>query len=68
MGKTGATIGSAAFKPLEAAVGLGNTMLACAGVSLLGFLLTFFFVVDKRGSRLSRVTGSGRTGLSDVNA
>lgn len=66
-----AALGSALFKPLDAAVGLGNTMLTCAAVSLLGFLLTAAFVEDKRGTRLSRITGSfptgpRRTGLSDV--
>ena len=49
MGKVGATLGSAAFKPIESATSLGFTMGLCAGVSLLGFLLTFAFVEDRRG-------------------
>ena len=48
-GKLGATIGSAAFVPLKQAIGLGGTLLACAVVSLLGLLLTVFFVEDRRG-------------------
>lgn len=49
-GKVGATIGSSAFKSLVAATSLEATMLACAGVSLAGLALTFFFVEDKRGA------------------
>ena len=50
-GKLGATIGSAAFKPLSQpdVLGLGNTMVLCAAVSLAGLLLTFAFVEDRRG-------------------
>jgi len=49
MGKVGATIGSAAFKPLDSATSLGFTMITCGIVSLLGLVLTFFFVEDRRG-------------------
>ena len=48
-GKVGATLGSAAFVPLKSAVGLGDTMLACAIVSLLGLFVTALFVEDRRG-------------------
>ena len=51
-GKVGATIGSSAFKSLVAATSLEATMLACAGVSVAGLVLTFFFVEDKRGAEM----------------
>jgi hypothetical protein len=51
-GKLGATIGSAAFKPLAEHAGLPATMLCCAAVSLLGLGLTYGFVEDKRGARM----------------
>ena len=35
--------------PLKAAVGLGDTMVVCAVVSLVGLLVTFLFVEDRRG-------------------
>jgi len=49
MGKLGAALGSAMFKPLVARVGLGGTLVACALVSLAGLLLTWLFVEDLRG-------------------
>jgi len=49
MGKAGATLGSSAFKPLDDATSLGLTMVVCAVVSLLGLVLTWFFVPDMRG-------------------
>lgn len=51
-GKAGATLGSSTFKMFSRSYGLGPTMLACAGVSLLGLLLTFFFVEDRRGKQM----------------
>ena len=51
-GKLGATIGSAAFKPLSEHAGLPATMMCCAAVSLLGLGLTYCFVEDKRGARM----------------
>jgi PHS family inorganic phosphate transporter-like MFS transporter len=50
-GKAGATLGSATFKLLVAdkSFGLGKTLILCAAVSLLGLLLTFGFVEDRRG-------------------
>ena len=47
-GKLGATIGSAAFKPMSVETSVGDTMVACAGVACLGFVLTYFFVEDHR--------------------
>ena len=47
-----AMIGSAAFKSLYSSAGLTATMLACAGVSVAGLVLTFFFVEDKRGANM----------------
>lgn len=49
LGKVGATLGSALFKPLDAHTSLGFTMGACAAVSLVGFAVTWFFVEDKLG-------------------
>lgn len=48
MGKLGATLGSAAFKPLKEAIGLQRTMVVCAALSLCGLLLTTLFVEDRR--------------------
>eukprot|EP00658_Telonema_sp_P-2_P011974 TRINITY_DN14576_c0_g1_i14.p1 TRINITY_DN14576_c0_g1~~TRINITY_DN14576_c0_g1_i14.p1 ORF type:complete len:211 (-),score=39.36 TRINITY_DN14576_c0_g1_i14:177-809(-) len=48
-GMSGAALGSAIFKTIESATSLPATMLLCAGVSLLGFAVTWFFVVDMRG-------------------
>merc|ERR1712072_1552178 len=48
MGKLGATLGSSAFKPLDDATSLSFTMVVCAAVSVLGFALTWLFVVDMR--------------------
>ena len=60
-GKLGATLGSAAFKPLSEHAGLPATMMCCAAVSLLGLGLTFYFVEDKRGARME-----GEEGRSSV--
>lgn len=49
MGKLGATVGSAVFKPLIKSTGLGGTMVGCALVSLAGLLVTWFYVEDLRG-------------------
>ena len=49
MGKLGATLGTAAFKSMQSAVGVDGTMVACAVVSLLGLIVTYFFVEDRRG-------------------
>lgn len=49
MGKLGATIGTAVFKPFEDATSLSWTLIACGLVSIMGFFLTYFFVEDARG-------------------
>ena len=56
-GKLGATLGSAAFKPLSEHAGLPATMMCCAAVSLLGLGVTFCFVEDKRGARMEGEEG-----------
>ena len=61
-GKAGATIGSAAFKPVNVESGLPATMLLCAGVSLLGLLVTFVFVEDKRGALMEGEAASSVDG------
>lgn len=52
MGKVGATIGSATFKPMKEEIGLSATMGVCAAVSLCGFFLTWFFIEDRRGQEM----------------
>ena len=49
MGKAGASLGSSTFTPMNELIHLPKTMLVCAFVALLGFLVTFFFVEDRRG-------------------
>ena len=49
MGKTGATLGSALFTPLENVLGLRAVMLLCAAISICGMCLTCAFVEDMRG-------------------
>jgi len=56
MGKVGATIGSSCFKPLADSTSLSLTMCMCAVVSLLGFALTWFFVVDRRDQPMESFT------------
>jgi len=53
MGKLGATVGSAIFKPLVVHTGLGGTLIACSLVSLCGMVVTWFFVEDLRGKEMS---------------
>jgi len=52
MGKLGATVGAALFVPLTAATSVQTVLLACAGVSWLGALVTWAFVEDRRGKRV----------------
>jgi len=59
-GKAGATLGASMFVPLKAAVGLGDTMVVCAAVSLVGLLITMLFVEDRRGKDME---GEGDAGL-----
>mmetsp|Transcript_10451 Transcript_10451/g.22190 ORF Transcript_10451/g.22190 Transcript_10451/m.22190 type:complete len:121 (-) Transcript_10451:96-458(-) len=57
MGKLGATLGSACFKPLVGVAGTAVTMLVCAAVSIAGFVITYFFVEDRRGLALEGEDG-----------
>ena len=52
MGKLGATVGAALFVPLTAATSVQTVLLACAGMSWLGALVTWAFVEDRRGKRV----------------
>eukprot|EP00929_Paragymnodinium_shiwhaense_P069093 TRINITY_DN34853_c0_g1_i3.p2 TRINITY_DN34853_c0_g1~~TRINITY_DN34853_c0_g1_i3.p2 ORF type:complete len:150 (+),score=32.14 TRINITY_DN34853_c0_g1_i3:920-1369(+) len=49
MGKAGATLGAAAFKPITNAFGASTCFEMCAGVAVMGALLTVFFIEDRRG-------------------
>lgn len=53
MGKVGATVGTACFKPMTAAFGAEVVFLLCAGCAIVGVLLTIFFVEDKRGQDMA---------------
>ena len=44
MGKVGALIGSASFSSIQSAVGLDGVYYVCAGVSLLGAIVTVVFI------------------------
>jgi hypothetical protein len=44
LGKVGALIGSASFEVIMDVVGLDGVYLICAGVSVLGMLVTLLFV------------------------
>merc|ERR1712100_354227 len=48
-GKAGAVLGAAAFQPIASAAGNGAAMAVCSVCALLGFILTMFFVEDRRG-------------------
>ena len=47
-GKVGAVVGSSAFKPL-ATLSLSATMIVCGVISLVGLVVTYVFVEDRRG-------------------
>jgi len=49
MGKAGAVLGSAAFKPIADSAGNGAAMALCAFCSVAGLILTALFVEDRRG-------------------
>lgn len=48
-GKIGAVLGALLFTPASAIYGDDKVMLICSVLSILGFLLTFFFVQEKVG-------------------
>lgn len=45
-GKIGAAIGTATFVPFSHTYGIAGTFIFCAIISLMGSILTFFFVHD----------------------
>eukprot|EP00747_Dinoflagellata_sp_TGD_P165952 gnl/TRDRNA2_/TRDRNA2_188017_c0_seq1.p1 gnl/TRDRNA2_/TRDRNA2_188017_c0~~gnl/TRDRNA2_/TRDRNA2_188017_c0_seq1.p1 ORF type:complete len:480 (+),score=64.28 gnl/TRDRNA2_/TRDRNA2_188017_c0_seq1:41-1480(+) len=49
MGKVGATLGSATFKPVVNTYGSADAFYLCAICALLGLLVTIFGVEDRRG-------------------
>ncbi|KAL1529839.1 hypothetical protein AB1Y20_000770 [Prymnesium parvum] len=49
-GKVGALVGSAAFKSIQDAVDLDGVYYVCAGVCLLGMLITHLFIPPATGS------------------
>jgi PHS family inorganic phosphate transporter-like MFS transporter len=52
-GKAGAVLGAAAFQPIASAGGNGAAMAVCSVCALLGFILTMFFVEDRRGKGMA---------------
>jgi len=62
MGKLGATFGAAGFKPMVDAFGSEIVFASCAGCALLGLLITFFFVEDRRGGKMA-----GESFINDPN-
>jgi len=44
MGKLGALVGSSCFEPASKAIGPAKVMIMCGAISILGLLLTVFFV------------------------
>ena len=69
MGKTGAAIGSAAFKPLSNHIGIPSTLGICAGISLLGCIVTQIFIEDRRGMAMKGDEDEGDKGaLGDKDA
>jgi PHS family inorganic phosphate transporter-like MFS transporter len=59
MGKTGAAIGSAAFKPLSKSIGVPWVLGICAFISILGLVVTHIFVEDRRGLAMKGDLGGG---------
>eukprot|EP00300_Choanocystis_sp_HF-7_P042361 c9116_g1_i1.p1 GENE.c9116_g1_i1~~c9116_g1_i1.p1 ORF type:complete len:425 (-),score=90.26 c9116_g1_i1:47-1321(-) len=55
LAKVGALIGAYMYEPINDSLGLPLTMCICAGISLLGAVLTYFFVEDvsKRRSQIN---------------
>lgn len=70
-GKLGATIGASLFKPAAASLagggdkGIGAVLLVCGVISLVGFMLTFIFVEDRRGKEMKGNEKGDLEGLSD---
>jgi len=53
MGKVGATLGSAAFKPIVDNRGPSECFWMCSGCAVCGVLVTLFFVEDRRGKGMA---------------
>eukprot|EP00746_Dinoflagellata_sp_MGD_P029736 gnl/MRDRNA2_/MRDRNA2_17049_c0_seq1.p1 gnl/MRDRNA2_/MRDRNA2_17049_c0~~gnl/MRDRNA2_/MRDRNA2_17049_c0_seq1.p1 ORF type:complete len:459 (+),score=53.96 gnl/MRDRNA2_/MRDRNA2_17049_c0_seq1:100-1476(+) len=62
MGKAGATLGSAVFKPMVNTYGSGFVFGLCAGCALVGALLTVLFIEDKRGQEMEASPRNSLTG------
>ncbi|CAN7001491.1 unnamed protein product [Brassica oleracea var. botrytis] len=56
-GKAGAMVGSFGFAALVKALGMRNTLLVMAGISLVGMLLTLFLVPEPKGKSLEDLSG-----------
>eukprot|EP00929_Paragymnodinium_shiwhaense_P084077 TRINITY_DN44936_c0_g1_i1.p1 TRINITY_DN44936_c0_g1~~TRINITY_DN44936_c0_g1_i1.p1 ORF type:complete len:483 (+),score=52.35 TRINITY_DN44936_c0_g1_i1:114-1562(+) len=67
MGKLGATVGAATFKPIQNAYGAGTTFGLCAGVAFFGALLTVIFVEDRRGLGMETGSSIENQGASDLH-
>ncbi|CAE8627707.1 unnamed protein product [Polarella glacialis] len=73
MGKLGATVGSACFKPIISAAGTSAVFFLCAGCAALGVIVTVFFIDDLRGREMEgdgddRETQSSRGCSRDVQS
>jgi MFS family permease len=53
LGKTGAAVGTAAFKPIEANLGKRWTFIIAAICGVAGVLVTYFFVPNVKGDDLA---------------
>jgi len=53
MGKLGATVGSACFKPIVNSAGTDVAFFLCAGCSLIGCFVTLTCVEDRRGRNMA---------------
>merc|ERR1711871_1751100 len=52
MGKLGATLGGALFKPLASEKGIAFVMIVCGCISFIGMVVTAIFIEDMRGKSL----------------
>jgi len=65
MGKTGAAIGASMFLPLANSIGASYVVLICGIISLIGVLVTYFFVEDRRTKGMA--TSSSSMGYENIN-
>ena len=54
MGKLGATLGGALFKPLALDKGIAFVMIICGCISFVGMVVTALFIEDMRGKSLEK--------------